>query len=260
MLPKDLFHGTVPYYARYRIPYPTALLDEICNRAGISDSGRLLDLGCGTGEIAIPMSSRFQEVIAVDSDSEMLAAAKHKSDEQGIKNINWIQQHAEQHTASVNSYELLTIGAAYHWMDRDTIAQNARNWLYPGQPLVVLGYTSIWTGRADWHGVVRSVLQKWLGEKRRAGSGHFDDALDPHEMILTKAGYEVEEIQHQIDYAWTLDHFIGNLYSTSFASPAVLRENQSAFEADLRAALLQYDGSGTYQEQIHFYGIIAYPR
>lgn len=258
-MPKDLFHGTVPYYARYRIPYPTALLEEICNRAEISGAGRLLDLGCGTGEIAIPLASRFHEVIAVDADSEMLSAAKQKSADQDIQNINWIQQRAEQHTANNNEYELLTIGAAFHWMDRPMITQNACDWLSPGQPLVILGYTSIWTGTADWHPIVRDVIQKWLGEKRRAGSGQFDDALDPHEVMLAKAGFEIEEIQHQINHIWSLDHLIGNLYSTSFASPAVLGDKRPAFEADLRTALLDYEGCAKYQEQITFYALLACP-
>ncbi len=207
-LAKDTFHRNSSLLPRYGIPYPTALLEEICNRAEISGAGRLLDLGCGTGEIAIPLASRFHEVIAVDADSEMLSAAKQKSADQDIQNINWIQQRAEQHTANNNEYELLTIGAAFHWMDRPMITQNACDWLSPGQPLVILGYTSIWTGTADWHPIVRGVIQKWLGEKRRAGSGQFDDALDPHEVMLAKAGFEIEEIQHQINHIWSLDHLI----------------------------------------------------
>lgn len=256
---KDLFHGTAYYYAQYRIPYPEDFLAEIRNRTHISGKGRLLDLGCGTGEIAIPMAPFFREVLAVDINSEMLAEAKSKSDRLDIGDIQWISRNAEQFTAERNSFELITIGAAFHWMNRNTIAQNARNWLLPGQPITIWGYNSIWTGTADWNSIVRRIIQKWLGKKRRAGSGEFDTALDPHEIILTKLNYKIDEVKFDFDFTWTIDHLIGYLYSTSFASHKLLGAKQHAFEADMRDALLNYDTSGKYKEKLKFYCIIAYP-
>ncbi|WP_298862304.1 class I SAM-dependent methyltransferase [uncultured Gimesia sp.] len=256
---KNLFQGTVPYYTRYRLPYPEPLLAEIREQANVSGQGRLLDLGCGTGKLALPLSSFFQQIVALDIDSEMLAAAKQKAGVLDVQNIIWLNERAEQFTSASNSFELLTIGAAFHWMDRKSIAKNAREWLLPGQPMVVLGYTSIWSGTADWHALVRNVLQKWLGAKRRAGSGEYDEALDPHELVLINAGYTLDEIEYQHSHTWTLDELIGNLYSTSFASPAVLGDDKNGFEADLRETLLDYQNSGTYQEEMTFYSLLAYP-
>jgi len=258
-LTKNLFQGSVPYYTRYRLPYPEPLLENIRERAKLSGQGRLLDLGCGTGEIALPLSSFFQQIIALDIDSEMLAAAKQKAEVLDVQNITWLNQSAEKFAPANNSFELLTIGAAFHWMDRKTIARKARKWLLPGQPLVVLGYTSIWSGTADWHALVCEVIQKWLGPKRRAGSGEYEEVLDPHELVLINAGYTLDEIEYQHSHTWTLDELIGNLYSTSFASPAVLWENKIPFEVDLRETLLDYDKSGTYQEEMTFYALLAYP-
>lgn len=256
---RDLFRGTVPYYVRYRVPYPGPLLAEIRTKADLSGQGALLDLGCGTGEIALHMAPFFRDVTAVDIDPEMLAAAKQKAQKRGIHTIQWRNQSAEQFSADADSFELVTIGAAFHWMDRRTIAERVKEWLLPGKPLVVLGYTSIWSGTAAWLPLVRTVIKKWLGEKRRAGSGEYPDALDPHELVLINAGYRLEEIKHPHSQTWTLDELIGNLYSTSFASPAVLGNKQPAFEADLRKTLLDYDHSGLYQEEMTFYALLAYP-
>tara|TARA_R110002095_G_scaffold152237_4_gene132249 strand:+ start:283527 stop:284306 length:780 start_codon:yes stop_codon:yes gene_type:complete len=255
----DLFRGSVPYYSRYRVPYPEPLLTQILKRTDVSGQGRLLDLGCGTGELALRLAPSFREIIAVDPNQEMLAAAKQKADDLSIETVQWRNQSAEQFSADADSFELVTIGAAFHWMDRSTIAERVRDWLLPGKPLVVLGYTSIWSGTADWLPLVRNVIQKWLGEKRRAGSGEYPDALDPHELVLINVGYELDEIEHRHPHTWTLDELIGNLYSTSFTSPTVLGDKQPAFETDLRKTLLEYDRSGIYQEEMTFYALLAYP-
>ncbi|WP_207714417.1 hypothetical protein [Scytonema sp. UIC 10036] len=49
-----LFQGAAWYYARYRSKYPQDLFDLLAQRFQLNGRGRLLDLGCGAGLIAIP--------------------------------------------------------------------------------------------------------------------------------------------------------------------------------------------------------------
>lgn len=256
---RDLFQGTVPYYVRYRVPYPEELLTQIRDRAATSGDGLLLDLGSGTGEIALRLAPYFREVTAVEPDPAMRSAGLMKMREQQIENVSWRSETAEVFSADEKTYELVTIGAAFHWMDRGLLARRIRGWLRPGQPLVILGYTSIWSGTADWLPLVRKVLQRCLGEKRRAGSGNYPELSQPHEEILLEADYQIEELKTRITQQWTLETLVGNLYSTSFASPAVLGEKRSAFEADLRQTLLDFDSRGTYSEEMTFYALLAWP-
>ena len=48
----DLYRGSAGYYDRYRLPYPEAMITDLIRRAGVSGRGRLLDLACGTGQLA----------------------------------------------------------------------------------------------------------------------------------------------------------------------------------------------------------------
>ncbi|HEY2270993.1 MAG TPA: hypothetical protein VGI96_50855, partial [Streptosporangiaceae bacterium] len=51
----DLYQGAAGHYDRYRLPYPEAMTAHLIHRAGVSGDGRLLDLACGTGQLAFPL-------------------------------------------------------------------------------------------------------------------------------------------------------------------------------------------------------------
>src|SRR5437899_4324455 len=70
--PVDAFAGTATYYVRYRVPYPAGLLKDLTARTGITGEGRLLDLACGPGRIALALVSSFREVWAIDREAEMV--------------------------------------------------------------------------------------------------------------------------------------------------------------------------------------------
>ncbi len=52
---------------------------------------RLLDLGCGTGNISIPLAQMGYQVTALDDEAEMLEIAEKKSAEAGVS-VYWRQQ------------------------------------------------------------------------------------------------------------------------------------------------------------------------
>jgi SAM-dependent methyltransferase len=60
-----LYRGAAGYYERFRLPYPDAMIADLARRAAPSGRGRLLDLACGTGQLAFPLRvSRSWPVLA----------------------------------------------------------------------------------------------------------------------------------------------------------------------------------------------------
>lgn len=54
--PRGLFTGTASYYARYRPGYPPDMFTTLEHRLGLDGTQRVLDLGCGTGQIAVGLA------------------------------------------------------------------------------------------------------------------------------------------------------------------------------------------------------------
>jgi len=70
---------------------PTAL-PEIATKWNYNDfelnkKGTLLDLGCGTGELAIPLANHFTSVLALDPDDGMLQEGRKKAKKAKVDNI-----------------------------------------------------------------------------------------------------------------------------------------------------------------------------
>ena len=115
---RDLFKSAGYYYARYRNHYPDELFVRLAEIYSLDGTGRLLDLGCGTGQLILPLASYFQEVVGLDPEPEMLAESKRIAAEKDITNAAWIQGCAEEIGPHMGAFRLATIGHAFHWMDR----------------------------------------------------------------------------------------------------------------------------------------------
>ena len=254
----DLFSGTADYYAGYRPRYPERLLQDIRELVEGVQADYLVDWGCGTGELALPLSPSFKRVRAIDIDPEMIVVARRRAAESGVTNVDWKVGRAEEFPIEPESCDVITAGSSFHWMDRELLSQRAHTGLRRGAPLVLVGGgSSVWDENAEWHSVAVRCLRKHLGEPRRAGSATYT-VTKRHGDYLAPAGFRLENRDYPIEHEWTADEIVGYLYSTSFAGPRVLGDNQEAFERDLRRELDETSPDGTFREQLDFYLLIAH--
>ena len=100
----DLYQGTAGHYDRYRLPYPEAMIADLIQRAGVSGDGRLLDLACGTGQLAFPLRPWFSEVWAVDREPDMVHMVRAKAEALGAGNIRPVVADAETLEAQPGSF------------------------------------------------------------------------------------------------------------------------------------------------------------
>ncbi|MFC9632728.1 class I SAM-dependent methyltransferase [Streptomyces mirabilis] len=103
----DLYRGTADYYDRFRLPYPDAMIADLVRRAAPSGRGRLLDLACGTGQLAFPLRGSFAEVWCVDAEPDMTEVVRAKAIAVGAD----LAAELGRHTADDRLTE--TVGFAY---------------------------------------------------------------------------------------------------------------------------------------------------
>ncbi|HLI79283.1 MAG TPA: class I SAM-dependent methyltransferase, partial [Candidatus Binataceae bacterium] len=111
----DIYKGTAWYYSRFRPRYPETLLTLLRDTFSLDGRGRLLDLGCGPGTVALRIAHLFEHVIAMDPEPDMLTEARAQTERAGVSNIEWRRGSSEDLSPALGNFRLVTMGNSFHW-------------------------------------------------------------------------------------------------------------------------------------------------
>lgn len=257
----SLFAGTAWYYARYRVPYPEELIRDIAEEFSLDGRGRLLDLGCGPGAVALRLHGLFEEVVGIDPDPAMIEEAGRQSHAIGATNVRWICMPAEGISGELAPVRLVTLGSSLHWMDQELVLRASHALLSDDGGIAIFGMPGVWDGPEPWQQEATRAVKRWLGDERRAGRGTFTDREERWEQVLERSPFvRIKQREYRFDYVWTADTFIGFLYSTSFAARPLFGDSCDAFEEDVRSALQRLSPEGVFPEKVVAESLLAWKR
>ncbi|WP_238012150.1 class I SAM-dependent methyltransferase [Dactylosporangium sp. AC04546] len=221
-----------------------------------SRRGRLLDLACGTGQLAFALQDSFAEIWAVDQELDMVRLVTAKA-ARGGHVVRAITSSAEELSAESASFELITIGNAFQRLRRDEVARRALEWLCPGGHLALCWSSSPWTGDAGWQTALNAVLDEWRSQlnvcDRLPQDWEGARRARPDLAVLADAGFElIGHYEFQVEHRWTVAELAGFVYSTSFLAAPVFGDRAPAFEADLANRLESHLHNGALIDQVSF--------
>jgi SAM-dependent methyltransferase len=250
----DLYQGTARAYDEFRLPYPAGLVADLAHRTGADGTGRLLDLACGTGQVAFALAGSFAEIWAVDQEPEMIDVARHKADAAGAAaRFRFLVGDAAELSAPTGHFDLVTIGNAFHRLPRTAVARASLGWLRPGGFLALLWGGTPTYDDAPWQRAMAAVMHRWQhrpGAPARIPAGYAADrSARSDQDILAEAGFELAgRYSVALSHDWTADELAGFVASTSVLSAAALGEQAAEFDADLRRELAACRPDGRFSQ------------
>ncbi|MFF1381625.1 class I SAM-dependent methyltransferase [Streptomyces sp. NPDC058308] len=282
---ETLFAGAAPYYARGRLPYAPGLADVLAEALNLDGRGRLIDVGCGPGTLALTLAPLFGEVVGLDPDPEMIAEAGRGAVERGVAaRARWVRARAEELPAGLGTFTVAVFAQSFHWMDRDLVATTVKGMLCPGGALVHVSdlktedrttedrpvdmpadrIADRTVGRAmatgglphppPPHEAVADLVRHYLGSVRRAGQGVLPQGTPGGEAaVYARAGftgphrYVVPGGQPLVRSA---DDIVAGVFSLSSSAPHLFGTHRDRFEADLRGLLRDASTSGRFSERV----------
>ena len=98
------------------------------------------DLGCGSGQLALPLAQHAKRVIAIDIAATMLEILKHKASKEGLSNIETRCSSLEALEIPTLSLDLIVSNYVLHHLSdqqKQEALKKAFTWLKPGGRLII---------------------------------------------------------------------------------------------------------------------------
>jgi len=117
-----VFGAHASEYDRARPGYPSRLVESVSRRAGLRRGSRVLEIGCGTGQLTRSLARRGYTVHALEPDPGMAGQARralftiasgHRSP------VEIAEQTLEQADLLDGGYDAAFSASAFHWVDPD---------------------------------------------------------------------------------------------------------------------------------------------
>jgi len=219
-----------------RPPYAHAAIEFLAQLA-VDNPRRVLDVGCGPGDIARRLAPLVEHVDAVDFSEGMVATGRLLPGGNAT-NLRWLVGAVEA-AALEPPYTLVTAGESLHWMEWDIVLPRFARALTPNGVVAIVG--------RNWEGptAVRSRMQPVL---MRHANVRVWQRVDLVEELSTRRLFsQLGSMQFGAE-AWlpTLDEYIECRHSQrSFSRAHMGRQAAAAFDADTREALAELCADGT---------------
>lgn len=244
------FASTASLYEHLRPPYPGEFFCSVAHRLGLTKQSSLIDLGTGPGLLALGFGSYLGRIVGVDPEPEMLEAARRAAASAG-QYLTLIEGKAETLAPDVDSFDVVTIGRALHWMDRDlTLALLDRLVAHKGA-IVICASFSATDGRNPWLDGYNEARRRWSPAKlwEEAGRGtrtHRDlpaffrgSSFQPTELVTIETSHLVG-----------LHDLAKRTLTYSSSSPEALGDNVETMLRDVERHLASFSRDGVIAETI----------
>jgi trans-aconitate methyltransferase len=238
------FRGEIAdFYHHYRRGYPPAVIDTVVNAFKLTSDDVVVDLGCGTGQLTLPIAGRVRAVAGLDPEPDMLARARRAAAELGIANVSWMIG-ADTDIPAIRALlgrqraGAVTIGQALHWMRHDELFPALIPLVRTGGGVAVLtNGTPLWLQDSDWSQELRRFLEQWLDTTITATCGTDAVSQQNYRDSLAAAGYDVREASVEYSSDLDLEQLVGGIYSALPVGQLPTPNQRPRFAEQVRRAL-----------------------
>ncbi|HEY3734645.1 MAG TPA: class I SAM-dependent methyltransferase [Streptosporangiaceae bacterium] len=136
-----VFDEVAAEYDRHRPAYPDELIDQACQVAGIGRGDRVLEVGCGSGQLTRGLLARGLHVTALEPGASLIALARQNLDGAGA--AEFVNARFEDAPLARGRFQAVFSASAFHWIDPEVSWQKVADVLAPGGTLALVQYCGL---------------------------------------------------------------------------------------------------------------------
>jgi SAM-dependent methyltransferase len=216
-----------------RPPYPESVIRQLATLIA-GPARRVLDLGCGTGDIARRLAPLVDRVDAVDISIPMIELGKALPGGDDPR-LRWILGRAED-AALEPPYGLVTAGEALHWMEWDVLLPRLARLLLPGGVVALVERR----GRQPWDSAARELIARFSTNRDFRPYDLVDERT--RRRLFTPLG---ELVTQPVASGQLVDDYIESFHSANgFSRERMTQAAADAFDRELGSLVAPYVQEG----------------
>ncbi|MFF7329884.1 methyltransferase domain-containing protein [Streptomyces sp. NPDC008150] len=157
------FDEDAELYDRARPGYPPELYDDLAELAGAGPGARVLEIGCGTGQVTVPLTRRGCWITAVEAGPRMAAVARRN-----LGGVGAVEGQVEVMTAEFENwplpdqpFDVVLSATAFHWIDPSVRVPKAADALRSGGALAVVRGQHVRGGTEEFFAEVQRCYERF---------------------------------------------------------------------------------------------------
>jgi SAM-dependent methyltransferase len=131
------FDSVAELYALRRPMYPPEVFEDLIALSRVPEGGRVLEIGCGTGQATLPMAGGGYRITAVELGPHLADVARRTL--AAYPDVDVQAGAFEQWPLPREPFDLVMAATSFHWLDADVAVPKIAAALRPGGAVAIIG-------------------------------------------------------------------------------------------------------------------------
>jgi ubiquinone/menaquinone biosynthesis C-methylase UbiE len=156
---RETFDAVAERYDRVRPGYPRPTVEDLEYLAALQVGSRVLEIGCGTGQLTVPLARLGTAVTAVELGAALADVARRNM--AAYPNVQVVVGAFEEVALAEAAFDLVVAATSFHWIDPATRLRKSARVLRRGGFLAVIDTHHIAGGTDQFFLEVQRHYEKW---------------------------------------------------------------------------------------------------
>jgi SAM-dependent methyltransferase len=156
---RESFDAIAQYYNQYRLPYPQEVVATVIALSHLHYGSRVLEVGCGTGQISVPLARHGIDLLALELGPHLADLARRNL--KGFPHAHVETSSFEAWPLSGQKFDAVVSASAFHWLHPDLRFSKSAEALHPGGFLTILHVHHVRGGTSGFFADTQPFYLKW---------------------------------------------------------------------------------------------------